>query len=320
MFNLFLALHDLETYEPEAFDMWYLSLPPEYSTGHDLKDDDADFLPELAALLKLTPAQNAWLDHYWIACPDWSRLSTNGPWHNDKLAAFIGRAVRNCAEMPGPSSAADVLKCYEQLKTILAKARPSLPTSFLPETVILVEGPTEAILLPHFAELLKFSFAVNGIFVTACGGANQLERKYLILRDICKIPIMLVLDNDAEEKIAGIREILREHDHLFVWKTGEIEDTFDQPLLLDMLNAYLQTLSTNSFVTKDDFKESERRTASLDRLWRTRGLGNFDKVGFAEFLKTHLRSPANISPEIRTLVDTLKALRSQAKNVHHSGS
>ncbi|MBY0359976.1 MAG: ATP-dependent endonuclease [Candidatus Obscuribacterales bacterium] len=310
IFNLFLALRDFRTYEPAAFDTWYLSLPPEYSS-EIVNEDDAGFLNQIVQRMELTSSQQAWLEHSWRACPNWSCLSMNGPWDKDPLAVFAGRALRVCSEMPDSLTADDFMKCCTTLDQLLTKSRAKLPASFQPEMVILVEGPTEAILLPHFAQLDRFDFTASGILVIPCGGTNQLERRYLILRDICRIPVLLVLDNDAEEKINTIKDILRPHDRLFVWRTGEIEDTFEINFLVKLLNSYLQTLASGGLISGQDFLPEERRTFALDRIWKNRALGKFDKVGFAEFIKASCQTATEIPDEIRSLTQAIKELKSK---------
>jgi hypothetical protein len=60
----------------------------------------------------------------------------------------------------------------------------------------------------------------------------------------------------------------------------------------------------------EDIPDGQRRTEVLDRLWRNRGLGDFDKVGFAEFQAARLKHVQDVPEEGRKLMDTIKEMTS----------
>jgi hypothetical protein len=181
-----------------------------------------------------------------------------------------------------------------------------VPSNFIPSLLVLVEGNTEAILLPRFLALSGSKPGDPSITFVSCGGAKQVLRKYLQMRDLTRLPILCVIDKDATEQIETIEQVLRSNDRLHIWNAGEIEDTFTQESILDNLNIYLQSLGASELLLTEDLQSGNRRTELLNRLWRNRGLGDFDKVGFAEFMLTRLRSSNDVPPEGKELMNLIK--------------
>jgi hypothetical protein len=162
----------------------------------------------------------------------------------------------------------------------------------LPNFVLLVEGPTEVLLLPRFAALLDFNFSGAGAMVVPAGGANQVAKNYLYLREVLRLPIFVLLDRDAEEQNEILQSSLRDDDRLHVLADGEIEDVLTTDAFVPLLNKYIHSLpmvvSDTLSIRDEEFASALPRTRILDRLWKERNLGKFDKLGFAKFVSGEL--------------------------------
>jgi hypothetical protein len=157
----------------------------------------------------------------------------------------------------------------------------------LPNSIILVEGATEAVLLPLLAECLKVDLLGERALVVPAGGANQVVKKYLYEKEIYSLPIFVILDLDAAEQSEILASSLRDVDRLHVLSDGEIEDILRLDVFVPMLNRYIASLpgivNDNRPIKPEHFGAGVPRKQILTRLWRERGLGKFDKVGFAKF-------------------------------------
>jgi hypothetical protein len=208
-----------------------------------------------------------------------------------------------------------------------------LPGHFLPDLIVLVEGPTEIILLPLLALRLGIDLNALGAMLIAAGGANQVAKKYVQLRETVAIPIFCLLDHDAEQQRSLIASQLRPEDHLYTLKEGEIEDLIRIDSFVPLINRYLATVQYGASglkpVEESDFEPGLSRTAVLEKLWRQRNLGKFDKVGFAKFIAeasergtiagTTSQAMAGslavheITPDGRLLIKTLAACQSRSR-------
>jgi hypothetical protein len=215
----------------------------------------------------------------------------------------------------------------------LKQWRNNLPGHSLPELIVLVEGPTEIILLPLLALRLGIDLNALGAMLIAAGGANQVAKKYAQLKEIVAIPIFCLLDRDAEQQKNLIAGQLRSEDYLYTLKEGEIEDLIRMDSFVPLINRYLVTGQYGALglepVQESDFEPGLSRTAVLERLWRQRNLGKFDKVGFARFIAevsaietvsgTTSQATAGslavheITPDGRLLIKTLAACQSRAR-------
>jgi hypothetical protein len=228
--------------------------------------------------------------------PDWTVITTVGPWASDSRVPFLNAQMRKMKEL-----APDVtgyLSARSTFVKALERQRQELTGAFQPNLILLVEGETETILLSHFARLLGHNFSSMGVMIVSCGGAKQVARRYFELRDVVTLPVVLVVDDDAGEEIEVAAESLRDSDRLHIWKAGELEDTLETHVLVHQLNMFLQSAGAGGSVSHNDFPPGERRTAILNKLWRARGLGNFDKIGFAELMSTHIRDKTDVPQDV----------------------
>lgn len=318
-FNLLLAMKDLELFGSAEFDIWLLSQSNDDESGDDVEaeaTEEEEFKTLAESLLKKleheeqepTQAQILYLQQAWHTVPYWRVVESAGPWAEDALAIFVARMLDKLDKLQPGLSTANLLNAFDEFNKLLKEERTELPSNFLPTVLVLVEGNTEAVVLPKFVRLSGINPQEISPFFIPCGGANQLLRKFLHLRDITTLPILCILDDDAIEQSATIEDLLRERDRLHVWRQGEIEDTFPSLSLLETLNAYLHSLGVSELLSADQLKDGERRTEQLDRIWRARGLGDFDKVGFAQFQTARIKQSSDIPDDAKKLLKILRSM------------
>lgn len=309
-FNILLALMDLEMFAPVAFDAWFGTCDRQSDTGTTDADIDnySQLIDEIAQQSGFNEWQKAWLSHASSAVPDWSCLLDDGPWSGDDTRQFIVEFMAS-AHIASLSGAQEILQAHQQFKTQLkqARGRLNLPGQFFPRLVLLVEGATETILMPHFARLLGFDFDKLGVLAMGAGGANQTSRKYLVLKDTINLPIYIVLDADALQQVEIIGDVIREIDRLHVWSAGDIEDTFAAPVLLSQINHYVSSRGAEP-LSLAQLPAGERRTTALNKAFRKRGLGDFDKIGFAKSIVDRLHDPADVPRDAAHVIDEIRTL------------
>lgn len=306
-FNTVLALKDLQFFDPAEFDIWFLSQSSEENQP-ELLEEFADLARKVLQIEPSTPQAQA-LYQAWNIVPYWRVLESAGPWAEDELALFATKYMRRLDRLKPELSAEFFQTALAEFDKMVHEDRASLPSNFQPGILILVEGNTEAILLPRFMSVAGIKTVNATPLFIPCGGANQLLRKFLHLRDLTSLPIFCIVDHDAEEQSETIHELLRKGDKLHVWSRGEIEDTFPSLTLLETLNAYLHSMGVSELLRSDELTQTERRTEQLDRLWRVRGLGDFDKVGFAQFQAGRIKNLSDVPDEAKHLLNLIKDMQ-----------
>jgi hypothetical protein len=202
-------------------------------------------------------------------------------------------------QVPATLETIDCSALYTVATQLAAKVRENLR----PSLVVLVEGQSELIVLPHFARLKGAPLESLGALVIASGGAKQVARRYLTMKDVLRIPIVCVFDGDAEDSSVMIEEALRDCDRLCCLEASELEDCYSYEQLLKILNRQLtQTGQTLSSETFDIPREGPRKEA-LNKLFRSRGLGDFDKIAFAKSTVSLARSKEDVPQEMSKIID-----------------
>ncbi len=169
----------------------------------------------------------------------------------------------------------------------LSLYRSKLPADFLPRAIVLVEGLTEQVLLPCFAASCGLDLLGKGVMIVPAGGANKIVRKYIYWKERVNLSIFCLFDADAINLANSILPGLRESDNIYILSDGEIEDLMRLDFLVDRVNSYLAEdplFDKSKSVSVDDFVTAEKRTLILDKIWRQRELGKFEKVKFAQFI------------------------------------
>jgi hypothetical protein len=254
--------------------------------------------------------QSAWLNFILNFAPLMAIANANQLSGTDFLARFVKDMMVRFRHVE-IDTAYGLEEARSQFRQQVALHRASLPGNFLPNFILLVEGATEAILLPRFAALLGFNFARAGAMVVAAGGANQVAKRYLYLKEVLKLPIFVVLDRDAEAQNEILQGSVRTDDHIHLLADGEFEDVLTNEAFLPLLNQYIQsvTLSDTIAIPDEEFTTVSTRKRTLERLWRVHDMGKFDKVGFAKFVAGEL-TPSNsegkgLSPDGVALIKSI---------------
>lgn len=169
--------------------------------------------------------------------------------------------------------------------------------------VVLVEGITEEILLPVFAKKCDYDFDKYGIQIISAGGKNQVVKLFYEYAEQLKIPIFVLLDNDAKENYEQINLKKRKFDKVHLLKSGEFEDILPQNLVEKTLNDYLKNLNC---VSDDDFRY-ERMVENLEEIFKIKGFHEFKKAEFAQLVKEHIDNNFDISDEIRMIINEIKS-------------
>lgn len=180
------------------------------------------------------------------------------------------------------------------------------------EKVFICEGITEETLLPVFAKLLGYDFEKNGIYVLSAGGKNQVVKTFYRLVDILKIPIFVLLDNDAGENYNEILPRLRSIDKVHVLKIGEFEDALP-PHLVERTLAY--ATRNISLAPHDDITSAASRVEYLENFFKHRGLHEFKKSEFANMVKNNILDFSDVSDEIKEVVEELRTLNANCENI-----
>jgi hypothetical protein len=234
----------------------------------------------------------SWLTLAEIYWPDWQKVFDLQ--RQDKRLEFLfacQKAISNT-----DLNWHNLLKIFEQQ---LSSYRGSLVNDFLPSAIMLVEGPTEEFLLPYLALNYGLNLNQQRIMLVASGGANKVLRKYLYWKNTIDLPIICLFDADATNIANTLMSDLRKEDNVFILD-GEIEDLIQLDFLVDNINKYLEEdlLNDESHpVSTNDFDSPEKRTVILDKIWRQKELGKFEKVKFAKFITNQ---PDNMKQEFIT--------------------
>lgn len=309
IFSRLFACAESEKFETEAFDRWLV-----HADG-------------VEAWLKLAVADSAgrelgrlsWVEFFSRFTPHWLLFTqVQSPTVRKSVGEFVNEIFELLAGYDCEDSAnIDWPVLLSQFRACLRSWRANLPGNFLPDLIVLVEGTSEIILLPHLAKLLGQDLNALGAMLIPAGGANQVVRKYNQLRETVAIPIFCLLDRDAETQKEQIAAQLRRQDFLYTLKGGEIEDLIKLDSFVLLLNSYLSSPPYSALACRSieeaDFSANLTRTNILEKLWRERELGKFDKVGFAKFATEKLAEAHEISPDGRLLIKSLAALKNQGK-------
>jgi hypothetical protein len=304
--NVLLALQEVERFSAPALDSWQIAAQIE-----------TDRLDRASFPVVAQGAARAWIKFAWDYHLPWHLLTEIGPWSHDPRTAFILEAYEHVLAVARRSpESIPWSELSASFRTSIQHHRATLPGSVLPNVIVLVEGATEAVLLPPLSTALGLDFNSLGAMVVAAGGANQVVRKYSQLKEAVTLPVFCLLDRDAKEQGQMLAELLRPNDHLHILQDGEIEDVFALEILVELLNNYVETLSVSGGtclpISSRDFVGNGSRTAVLEKLWRRRDLGKFDKVGFAKFAAGHIDAHSSISPDGRQLIGALAQYSLQA--------
>lgn len=116
----------------------------------------------------------------------------------------------------------------------LLKLLPFIKEAFFSRTVILVEGDSEAGILPVWSENLGFDMDEYGISVIQTGGSGGLPKVEKLLASF-KVPTICIVDRDVYDRDPGVYDVIEE---LVVTDQNDLEE--------EIVNVYLENDETNS--------------------------------------------------------------------------
>ncbi|CAN5615063.1 hypothetical protein BH10CYA1_BH10CYA1_12870 [soil metagenome] len=300
LLSVLLGLEEIARFDEITYASWAIEAGEEVSNL--LRTTEFwNGLDKWFAAANLSQGQIRWLHHCALATPNWFLLRNSGPWSGVALAIFLSAALHQIETQFAAETVFDTktfATAHAQFNKLLKSMRPELPGHFMPQAIVIVEGTTEEVLLPRFGQVLGMSFQAEGIMIVPAGGAKQVAKRYLFLRDLAALPIVCILDRDAEEQAAVIADTIRDCDRLFVLEAGEIEDTFDSKSFARHLNSYLESFHGSvQSVTEGNFSSGVSRKVILNKLWKARKLGDFDKIAFAESITHGLTTASDVPVE-----------------------
>ncbi len=311
--SLAIALDDLRVFSESALTIWY-----QQYRGVDIESPFNSKSRKMQALLDLLGAERsvaaqAWLRACFLAAIDWRFSEWADLNQNEKkedldrvmLVQDIFRELK--ADSSTSSDAAFSLLSASDLAEKVQQCAKKLAGKLRPNILLLVEGQTEAIVLPHFAWLSGFSFSQQGVEVIASGGAKQVARRYLTIRDTVRLPIVCVLDGDAEQSAELIEDSLRDGDQLVSLAVVELEDSYSYEQLLYLLDEHLARFGQTLGQCDYSLPETGRRKDALNKIYRDRGLGDFDKIGFAHEVVASCKKITDVPFEMAKVVDAVQA-------------
>lgn len=197
----------------------------------------------------------------------------------------------------------DIPNNLKWLQSLCSTNNKEINYGFPVKKVILCEGITEETLLPEFAKICEFNFLENGIHIISAGGKNQVVKYFYNFADCLKIPIFVLLDNDAEENLKQIKPKLREFDKIHILKCGEFEDLLPNELIIKTLNYAIKNISLPDDINIEQYSS---KVEFLEEFFKHRGLHEFKKSEFALLVKENIKNKADLSEEIKEVIKEIK--------------
>lgn len=193
--------------------------------------------------------------------------------------------------------------CVSNLSFLKALGGQKIPRHCFPiEKIVLCEGITEQILLPEFAKICGYDFDENGIYIVSAGGKNQVVKYFYNYAENLKIPVFVLLDNDAVENLREIKPRLRKFDKIHLLKSGEFEDLLPDSLIIKTLTSATKNISIAPI---EGLENSTSKVEFLEEFFRHRGLHEFKKSDFAQAVKENIVNITDISEEINEIIKEL---------------
>lgn len=125
---------------------------------------------------------------------------------------------------------------------------------------LFVEGITENILLPTWAQQLNVPFHQSGAAIIEAGGKKPMLNKIKALKSYFSGRITILLDKDAEPDRLEFESLLDANDTLHILEEGTIEDTYSDSLLLKVINTHYHPVITLTQSDLDQLKETQQET------------------------------------------------------------
>ena len=197
------------------------------------------------------------------------------------------------------------------LKVLNATEEKDTDFGFPVKKLVLCEGITEEILLPIFSKICRYDFNRHGVHVISAGGKNQVVKYFYNFVECVKLPIFVLLDNDAKNNYEEIEPKLRCIDRVHLLKSGEFEDMLPNSLIERTLNYATRNISVNDI---EGLGKSTSKVEFLEEFFKHRGLHEFKKAEFASLVKANIKDENDVSCEIKEIIDEIKGTYSPLKH------
>ena len=165
--------------------------------------------------------------------------------------------------------------------------------------LIIVEGITEEILLPAFANKMKSNFNKNGIFILGAGGKSKSPSLYIKIKNQIKIPIVFLFDYDAKEICSYLTNNIEEKDKTILIEKGEFEDILSINLLKRALNDEYKPATP---ILKDELHIYNKMCENIENFYRTRHLGEFKKAKLSKIIAKNIKYDTDLTDEIKKII------------------
>lgn len=165
--------------------------------------------------------------------------------------------------------------------------------------LIIVEGITEEILLPVFANKMKSDFNKEGIFILGAGGKSKSPTLYTKVKDKIKIPIIFLFDSDAKEICTFLQDNIEKKDKIILIESGEFEDIISLNLLKRALNDEYKPATP---IIKEELHIYKKMCENIENFYRTRHLGEFKKSKLSKIIAKNIKYNTDITNEIREII------------------
>lgn len=199
----------------------------------------------------------------------------------------------------------NMIPFFNNINALVEKERNNQSLKYPVRLVIFVEGATEELLLPLFAQKIGLDFAKSGVYIIPAGGKNQVAKLYKEYCDRLNIPVLILFDADAREIAFDLNKELYPKDRIFILKEGEFEDIISKPLIVKAINEFYH-LTTH--ISQADIEGESPMTYKLHLLWKEKGLGEFDKIKFAKLISENINDRNDISPTMCEFVNLINSM------------
>lgn len=169
--------------------------------------------------------------------------------------------------------------------------------------VVIAEGITEEILLPAFSNTGGYNFTQNGVKIIAAGGKNQVVKLYYKLAEQVKIPIFVLLDNDAQSNKVSIKTKLRPQDKIHLLNCGEFEDLLPKKLIKKTINNEFKNFTS---IKVADLNSDSSMVKTLEKLFKEKCFHEFKKAEFAQRIKEQIKSKTELSTELVSIIHEIE--------------
>lgn len=181
----------------------------------------------------------------------------------------------------------------------LSNIREKYSLKFPIKKLLIVEGITEEILLPVFANKMGLDFDKNGIYILGAGGKSKSPALYMKLKEKLKVPVILLFDSDAKEINETLKKSLLKKDKTIIIENGEFEDILSTNLIKRALNNEYEPATP---LIKEDLNTNNKMCDNIEYFYKSRHLGEFKKSKVAKIIAKNIKYDTDISEEIKKLI------------------